>query len=79
MTWELSGISLVTPLAPPILTLFPIFKCPEIPACPPIAVLLPIVVLLFLRSPDRSEAFLCKDAGQHTDWTAYLKYFRPET
>ena len=45
MTWELSEISVVTPLAPPILTLSPIFKCPEIPACPPIAVLLPIVVL----------------------------------
>ena len=45
MTCELSAISVVTPLAPPILTLFPIFKWPEIPAWPPIIVLFPIIVL----------------------------------
>ena len=45
MTLELSGIFFTTPLAPPIWTLFPIFRCPEIPAWPPIETLLPIVEL----------------------------------
>ena len=45
MTVVLSGIFLTTPLPPPILTLFPIFKCPEIPTWPPIITLFPIIVL----------------------------------
>ena len=45
MTIWLSSISFITPLPPPILTLFPIFKCPEMPAWPPIETLLPIFEL----------------------------------
>ena len=44
-TIELSAIFLVTPLFAAILTLFPIVKCPEIPAWPPIITLSPIRVL----------------------------------
>tara|TARA_B000000441_G_C21575478_1_gene251174 strand:- start:62 stop:322 length:261 start_codon:yes stop_codon:yes gene_type:complete len=45
ITFVLSGISLITPEPPPISTLFPIFRCPDIPACPPILTLLPIIEL----------------------------------
>ena len=42
MTLELSGKSLITPLAPAISTLSPIFKWPDIPDWPPILTFLPI-------------------------------------
>ena len=45
MTFELSGISFITPEPPAISTLLPIFKCPEIPAWPPIFTFFPIIEL----------------------------------
>ena len=45
MTFELSGIFFITPLPPAISTLFPILKCPEIPAWPPILTFSPIFEL----------------------------------
>ena len=41
----LSGISLITPDPPPISTLSPILRCPDIPAWPPILTFLPIMEL----------------------------------
>ena len=42
ITFVFEGTFLITPLPPPICTLSPIFKWPDIPAWPPIKTLLPI-------------------------------------
>ena len=45
ITFVSSGISLMTPEPPPISTLFPILRCPDIPDWPPILTLFPITEL----------------------------------